>query len=85
MRTTMAIDDEVLTAAKRRAREQGSSLGQVVEVALRRYLCSTPEPSDPPTIPVLTGGRGVRPGVDLSSNRAIHELLDDGVELNSLR
>jgi hypothetical protein len=41
--------------------------------------------ADRPTIPVYRNGRGLRPGVDLSSNRAIHELLDGGADLNSLR
>ncbi|MGL4744192.1 MAG: CopG family transcriptional regulator [Phycicoccus sp.] len=85
MRTTLAIDDEVLSAAKRRARREGTSLGTVVEDALRRYLARAPEVADPPAIPVFRGGRGVRPGVDLSSNRSIQELLDDGVEVDRLR
>jgi hypothetical protein len=41
--------------------------------------------ADRPTIPVYRNGRGLRPGVDLSSNRAIHELLDGGADAGSLR
>jgi hypothetical protein len=85
MRTTLAIDDEILDAAKFRARSQGSTLGSVVEDALRRYLLQAQPTADRPTIPVYRNGRGLRPGVDLSSNRAIHELLDGGADLNSLR
>jgi len=36
-------------------------------------------------LPVFRGGNGPRPGVDLTSNRALYELLDEGVELNKLR
>jgi uncharacterized protein (DUF1330 family) len=32
-----------------------------------------------PTIPVFRGGTGPRPGIDLTSNRALFEALDDGV------
>jgi Arc/MetJ family transcription regulator len=38
MRTTIAVDDHLLVAAKLRARERGQTLGQLVEDALRREL-----------------------------------------------
>ncbi|HVX20104.1 MAG TPA: PIN domain-containing protein [Acidimicrobiales bacterium] len=68
MRTTVAIDDHLLAAAKARAREQGGTLGQLVEAALRREL-SHEEPSTGVPLPVFTSGTGPRPGVDLRSNR----------------
>jgi len=34
---------------------------------------------------VFSGGTGPRPGIDLTSNRALHEALDDGVELDARR
>jgi hypothetical protein len=85
MRTTLSISDELLEAAKRRARERGQSLGQVVDAALQRELNETPAPQSVPEIPVFWGGTGPRPGVDLSSNRALLELLDEGVELDQRR
>jgi hypothetical protein len=85
MRTTLAIDDEILDAAKRQARSRGSTLGSVVEDALRQYLLRSPNAEARPPIPVFRNGRGLRSGVDLSSNRAIHELLDDSADLTSLR
>lgn len=45
----------------------------------------TRRPEIRPGIPVLTAGTGPRPGIDLTSNRAIAEALDDGVELDELR
>lgn len=74
VRTTVSIDDELLAAARRRAAERGQTLGQVVEDALRHELVRRPR--DLPPLPVLEGTGGLRPGVDLSSNRAIAELLD---------
>lgn len=85
MRTTVSISDEVLRAAKRRARERGTTLGQLVDEALQRELNEPRRRGDAPAIPVFTGGTGPRPGIDLSSNRALVEALDDGAGLDQLR
>ncbi|HEY1732910.1 MAG TPA: ribbon-helix-helix protein, CopG family [Acidimicrobiales bacterium] len=76
MRTTVAIDDNLLAAAKARARDQGATLGQLIERSLRREL-TDPRPGAAVALPVFTAGTGPRPGVDLRSNRALAELLDD--------
>jgi hypothetical protein len=85
MRTTVSISDELLAAAKRRARERGQTLGEVVDAALRRELAATAEHGDRTPVPVFHGGSGPRPGIDLSSNRALHEALDEGLELDARR
>ncbi|MGQ0679782.1 MAG: antitoxin [Actinomycetota bacterium] len=85
MRTTIAIDDEVLGAAKQRARERGITLGELIQGALRRELLADPSTSEAPPVPVFTGGTGPRPGIDLSSNRALNEALDEGLELDRRR
>jgi hypothetical protein len=85
MRTTVAIDDELLGAAKRRGRQRGETLGQVIEAALRRELAGSPDRGVPVAVPVFTGGSGPRPGVDLTSNRALHEALDEGLDLDHRR
>lgn len=84
MRTTVAIDDHLLANAKRRARERGSTLGQLVEDALRREL-AMPPPAEPVALPVFRGGNGPRPGIELTSNRALREALDEGIDLSDLR
>lgn len=84
MRTTVALNDHLLEAAKRRARERGQTLGQVVETALRRELAE-PAVSEPVEVPVFRGGNGSLPGVDLRSNRALLELLDRDTEIAELR
>ncbi|MDQ3723932.1 MAG: antitoxin [Actinomycetota bacterium] len=85
MRTTITIHDELLRSAKLRASERGVTLGQLVEDGLRRELAARNEPSKPVEIPVFRGGNGPRPGVDFTSNRALYELLDEGVPLEKLR
>ena len=42
MRTTLAIDDDVLNAAKAIAKQQGTSLGRVVSDLVRRALHRPP-------------------------------------------
>jgi hypothetical protein len=85
MRTTISISDELLAAAKRRARERGQTLGQFVDRALQHELSEARDRPEAPPVPVFRGGTGPRPGLDLTSNRALHEALDDGVELDDLR
>jgi hypothetical protein len=84
MRTTVAVDDNLLVAARRRAHERGQTLGQVVESALRRELAE-PANVESVTVPMFRGGGGPLPGVDLTSNRALRARLDEGAELDSLR
>jgi hypothetical protein len=85
MRTTISISDELLAAAKRRASQRGQTLGAFVDGALQRELNDTPLPRAAPPVPVFRGGTGPRPGIDLSSNRALLEALDEGVELDDRR
>jgi hypothetical protein len=85
MRTTVSISDELLTAAKRRARERGQTLGELIDAALQRELSDARPPGDGPPIPVFAGGTGPRPGIDLRSNRALLEALDEGVAVDDRR
>ena len=84
MRTTVTLDDEIVARAKRRARERGITVSALIEAALRRDLAREERPA-PPQIPVRRGGSGPRPGVDLTSNRALAEVLDEGQPLDRLR
>ncbi|CAN5895827.1 ribbon-helix-helix protein, CopG family [soil metagenome] len=84
MRTTIAIDDQLLDAAKDRARRLGVTLGNVVNSALRREL-AVEEDSERRPVPVFRGGSGPRAGVDLRSNRSLSEVMDEDVDLNKRR
>lgn len=85
MRTTVSISDELLTAAKRLASERGQSLGAVIDAALRRELTLPRRRDDRPALPVFHGGSGPRPGLDMTSNRAVQEVLDEDTPLEELR
>lgn len=85
MRTTVAIDDELLITAKARAGVLGVTLGQYVERAILLLAASDADRLPGPPIPVFRDGTGARPGVDLDSNRALQEVLDDGLALDQLR
>lgn len=79
MRTTISIDDHLLTAAKRRALERETTLGGVIEDALRIAL--EPEQSasevDVATLPVSRRTGGARPGVDVADGARLRELMDE--------
>ena len=85
MRTTVTISDELLKAAKSHARATGQSLGSLLEAALRRELATRASEGNRPEVPVFRGGTGPRPGVDLTSNRSLHEALDEGLRLEDRR
>lgn len=86
MRTTIAVDDNILRAAKLHARRLGKSLGEFIELAVRHELARQADPQrERPPIPAFTRGTGLRPGVDITSNRALIELLDEGTRVEGLR
>jgi hypothetical protein len=80
MRTTIRLDDELLTAAKRMAVETGRTLTAVVEDALRAALARR-DPAQrpkPAKLPVARGGGVLQPGVDLDDSAALLELMESG-------
>jgi len=85
MRTTVSISDELLTAARERAKATGRSLGHVIDAALRRELFADQPTGERPNVPVFDGGTGPRPGMDLTSNRSLYEALDEDMPLDQRR
>lgn len=77
MRTTVNIDDGLLETVKRRAQERRTTLGDVLEQALRDYVMRPdPDPSKAPELPVFRAG-GLRPGIDPTSNASLFEAVGD--------
>jgi hypothetical protein len=77
MRTTVRLDDKLLTEAKKVAVETGRTFTQVVEDALRLALAQRGEKKSSKPVKLHTfGGNGLQPGVDLNSNAALADLMD---------
>ena len=85
MRTTIRIDDALYREVKARAARSGRTVAAVLEDAVRRGLDEVaPRPAGRYAVRA-TGEGGLRSGVDLSSNAAIAEVMDDGVTVDALR
>ena len=78
MRTTIRLDDDLLTAAKKLALESGRTLTSVIEDALRESLARRrgAHGGVPAKLPVARGGGVLQPGVDLDDSAALLELME---------
>ena len=77
MRTTVRLDDRLLTEAKRYAARSGRTLTSLINEGLRDVLDrrAAPAPVGPVTAP--TGGRGgLQPGVSIDSYAALLDVMD---------
>jgi hypothetical protein len=72
MRTTIDLDNDVLRALKRRQREVGKPLGQLVSELLAQALAATPRPS----VDIRWTTADLRPRVDLDDKDAVGRVLD---------
>lgn len=81
MRTTLALDDRLLAAAKARASSKGQTLGQFVEDAVRSSLVEPSAAVTDRVIPVFMGGTGMRSAIDPTSNRSLYDALDASGDL----
>jgi hypothetical protein len=79
MRTTLTLDDDVLEAARRRAREQDRPLKDVINEALRQGLAMADERrTSAHTFRLKTVGGRLLPGVDLTDRDKLFELMERG-------
>ena len=78
MRTTISISDSLLDLAKKASRERRSTLGEVIEEALRATLVPRSKFTRKPLRPVLPTfkGSGLREGVRLDSSAELLEMMD---------
>jgi hypothetical protein len=78
MRTTVSISDSLLDLAKKVSRERRSTLGEVIEEALRATLVPRSKSSVKAKRPVLLtyNGSGLREGVRLDSSAELLEVMD---------
>ncbi len=77
MRTTLDIDDDVLAAAKERARREHRTAGAVVSELLRQALTSAPAPSVVREAPAVHGLRPFARRGTIVTNEVIDHLRND--------
>jgi hypothetical protein len=76
MRTTVRLDDHLLTDVKKLAASQGMTLTAVLEQALREMLARQNQPEDEERLCLPTfKGCGLQPGVDLDDTAALLDLM----------
>jgi hypothetical protein len=77
MRTTVNIDEHLLSEAKKQALESGSTLNRVIEDALRKTLL-TKKYIKKNKVSLVTAGRsGLRHGVNLDDNQSLLDIMDE--------
>ena len=77
MRTTIRLDDGLLTQAKREAARRGETLTSLIEKGLRLTLAQPQSPQARPfRPPVSSVGGGTLPGVDLNDSAAVLDILE---------
>jgi len=76
MRTTLDIDDQLLRAARERARSGGKTLTAVVEEALAALLTARPPKGKRYRLRWKTFSGKPLPGVDLADRDSLHDVMD---------
>lgn len=87
-RTTVRLDERLLARAKTYAAEHGRTFNSVMEDALRELLTRHERGervTDEPIDLVTFAGDGLMPGVQIDSNAALLDLMDEGVPLDGMR
>jgi hypothetical protein len=78
VRTTLDIDDDVLLAAKERARREGRSVGSVVSTLARQALTSSSQPGHAGK--QLYGFRPLPKRGGVVTTQLVHDLMDESEE-----
>jgi Arc/MetJ family transcription regulator len=76
MRTTIRLDDELLTRAKRAALERGTTLTAIIEDALRQALMPRSDSKREDFALPTFRGNGLQPGVDLDDSASLLDLME---------
>ena len=79
MRTTLVLDDALLSKIRKIAAEKGETLTAVTEELLRAGLAvrAASKKVGRPTLPTFRGGTGVDPGIDLDRTGALIAAEDE--------
>ena len=82
MRTTIRLDDDLLTQIKQLAARSDKTLTSVIEDALREMLVRQQETKERGPVSLTTvSGHGLQPGVDLDDSAALLSLMEEPHDL----
>jgi hypothetical protein len=73
MKTTLVIDDTVLKRLRREAVQQGRTISELVEAALRQFLARRPARRALPDLPTFDSGGAF---VDVADREALYQAMD---------
>ena len=76
MKTTLDLNDTLLTEAKALAAQQRTSLTRLIEEGLQLRLRVQQRPARAVRLPVFRGKGGLVPGLDGLSNKALLDAAD---------
>jgi hypothetical protein len=78
MRTTVRLEDALISQAKREADRRGETLTALIEQGLRLVLAQsrTERQRERVQLPVSQAGGGVLPGIDLDDSAALLDLME---------
>lgn len=77
MRTTIRLPDEFYAAVRERASQEGITVTAFIEDALRAKLTAETAPQEKSRYKVVPyGGGGPRPGIDLTNNAQLADIMD---------
>jgi hypothetical protein len=85
VRTTVRLDDDLYREVKERAAREGRTVASVLEDAVRVGMRRPADTEAKRFVPPTFGSGGLMPGVDLSDNSALSDLLDADTPLEELR
>lgn len=74
MKTTLNIDDTVMSRLKSEAARRGCTMSELMESALRLLLAAKEAP--PPPLPLLPKFKSGGPLVDIADREALYEALE---------
>jgi metal-sulfur cluster biosynthetic enzyme len=75
MRITINIDEQLLMYAKLQATQQGCTLKQVIEDALREFFSRHNIERDSVKLETFSGA-GLKPGVNLDDGRSLNDIME---------
>jgi hypothetical protein len=76
MRTTLNLDDAIMSMVKKRAAETGKTMTEIVEQALRNEVSGRPATETPFVLRWNAVAGRVQPGIDLADRDSLYRAME---------